>query len=97
MAPKRDRPSRQIDSKVGEEQGEREGEREEGMLNFDKDRRLLFQCRPFSNQWPAVFGNVILAGVALLLAESERGAIGLEKVREWCTGQLGLLTFTSGV
>lgn len=69
MAPKRDRPSRQIDSKVGEEQGERE----EGMLNFDKDRRLLFQCRPFSNQWPAVFGNVILAGVALLLAERERG------------------------
>lgn len=67
------------------------------MLNFDKDRRLLFQCRPFSNQWPAVFGNVILAGVALLLAEKERGARGLEKVREWCTGQLGLLTFTSGV
>lgn len=76
MAPKRDRPSRQIDSKVGEEQGERE----EGMLNFDKDRRLLFQCRPFSNQWPAVFGNVILAGVALLLAERERE--GSHRVRE---------------
>ena len=43
-----------------------------GMLNFDKDRRLLFQCRPFSNQWPAVCGNVIQAGVALLLAERGR-------------------------
>lgn len=48
------------------------------MLNFDKDRRLLFQCRPFSNQWPAVFGNVIPAGVALLLAERE----GSQRVRE---------------
>lgn len=65
MAPKRDRPSRRIDSKVGErERG--------GMLNFDKDRRLLFQCRPFSNQWPAVFGNVIQAGIALLRYERER-------------------------
>lgn len=35
------------------------------MLNFDKDQKLLFQCRPFSNQWPAVLGN-IQAGVALL-------------------------------
>lgn len=42
------------------------------MLNFDKDQRLLFQCRPFSNQWPAVFGNVIQIGVALLLAGRER-------------------------
>lgn len=36
------------------------------MLNFDKDQKLLFQCRPFSNQWPAVLGNIIQAGVALL-------------------------------
>lgn len=35
------------------------------MLNFDKDQKLLFQCRPFSNQWPAALGNIIQAGVAL--------------------------------
>lgn len=49
MDPKRDRPLRQIDSKVRERERDRG---KEGMLNFDKDRKLLFQCRPFSNQWP---------------------------------------------
>lgn len=48
------------------------------MLNFDKDQRLLFQCRPFSNQWPAVFGNVIQAGVTLLLAEREEVREGVQ-------------------
>lgn len=55
------------------------------MLNFDKDQKLLFQCRPFSNQWPAALGNIIQAGVAL---PPER--VGAQD-------ELALLTFTGGV
>lgn len=66
------------------------------MLNLDKDRKLLFQCGPFSNQWPVVFGNVIQAGVGLVLTETQIETERV-KVREWSSGQLRPLTFTSAV
>lgn len=96
MAPGRDKPTRRLDSELARREKERNtrGHEDEAgwTLNFDKDRRLLFYHRPFSNQWPSVFGNVIRVGVAFLLAQR-----GGKTKGEWRTRQLRLLTFTGGV